>query len=410
MADKVLTQAAYDTDNIQNEADQVKGQATALKVTFDKTGNDAKTYNNTSLITELQSQTLNDSGAHAIGLNTADTVATNVADELALIRQAGSGALPPDDSITLAKQNSTVKTGLLADLDTTDKTDLVSGINENVISRIAELDTGAADAYVVTTVGTFNRVDGNILPFIPANANTGASTINEDGNGIADIKKWVEGVSTALEEGDLPKFQKAELVWNSSEADFFYAPKGGATKRGTLVLNVSGTGAASVTQTVNYSGKGRVKAIINTNVSVYEWYMVIDSVRYPASGNYEFTSLPQGMYIDFPFDDSFEFYSENARIVPLYEEDEVLKCPTTFSAAALTTLKLTESGSGRINGLSIGNGGRIQLIIDGAQVFGASDTQEYLVSGGNFNIDKEYKNGFSLYTADTNNGINYETF
>jgi len=242
MADKILTQAAYDTDNIQSEADQVKGQATALKVTFDKTGNDAKIYNNTGLLVELQSQTLNSSGAHAIGLNTPDTVATNVADELVLIRQAGSGALPPDDSITLAKQNSTVKTGLVADLDTTVKTDLVSAINEDVtnldILRLAKLDTGAANAYVVTTVGTFNRVDGNTLPFTPANNNTGASTINEDTNGVANIKKYVDGAWIALEEGDLKKFQQVQLVWNASESVFQFSPKGGAViksiQRGTV--------------------------------------------------------------------------------------------------------------------------------------------------------------------------------
>jgi hypothetical protein len=244
MADKTLTQAAYDTDNIQNQADQVKGQATALKTAFDKTGNDAKTYNNSTLIVELQSQTLNDSGAHAIGLNTADTVATNVADELALIRQAGSGTIPPDGSITDAKLATDVKVGSLASLDTTVKTDVVSAINEDVenldILRIAELDTGAANAYVVTTAGTFSRVDGNTLPFIPANNNTGASTINEDGNGVATIQKYVDGAWVALEEGDLKKFQQVQLVWNASESAFQLAPKGGAViksiQRGTFTM------------------------------------------------------------------------------------------------------------------------------------------------------------------------------
>ncbi len=49
---------------------------------------------------------------------------------LAALEAGGSGTIPPDDSITLAKQNSTVKTGLLASLSTTVKTDLVSAINE----------------------------------------------------------------------------------------------------------------------------------------------------------------------------------------------------------------------------------------------------------------------------------------
>jgi len=82
MAKKILTQAAYDVDNIQNQADQVKGQATALKTAFDKTGSDAKIYNNSTLLSELASEIANDSGANAIGSEGVFNSATNVGDEL----------------------------------------------------------------------------------------------------------------------------------------------------------------------------------------------------------------------------------------------------------------------------------------------------------------------------------------
>jgi len=408
MADKVLTQAAYDTDNIQGEADQVKGQATALKITFDKTGNDAKTYTNTSLIAELQSQTLNDSGAHAIGLNTADTVATNVADELALIRQAGSGALPPDDSITLAKQNSTVKTGLLADLDTTDKTDLVSGINENVISRIAELDTGAADAYVVSTAGTFSRVEGNTFSFIPSNANTGASTINEDGNGIADIRKWVEGVSTALEEGDLPKFQKAELVWNSSETDFFFAPKSGA-KEGlhTVDGNIVAT-AASLRADV--SGKGVFKGVSNAAGAVYSFYYEVDGTRYPSTpGQFyqapNFTVIPMNI----PYKTSFKFYSQNTSLFCTYDLNGQFFSSTVGTISSLTTLRKTVSGAGRLT--YVGGGNYVSLEIDGVFIFGdATNGRGAFGSASGTYVNFEYTTGFKYYGSEANWLVKYEVF
>jgi len=140
--------------------------------------------------------------------------------------------------------------GSLALLSTTLKDSVVNAINEvdaNLeILRIAELDTGAADAYVVTTSGTFSRVDGNILNFIPANNNTGASTINEDTNGVADIKKYVEGAWIALEEGDLKKFQQVALVWNVAESAFQLAPKVGggnieSIQHGILTLSLTTT-------------------------------------------------------------------------------------------------------------------------------------------------------------------------
>jgi lysophospholipase L1-like esterase len=100
MAKKTLTQAAYDVNNIQNQPDQVVGQATALKTTFDKTGSDAKIYNNTGLLVELSSETPNATGANAIGSEAIMNVGIdNVGDELksakAQIDSLAVDMLPP---------------------------------------------------------------------------------------------------------------------------------------------------------------------------------------------------------------------------------------------------------------------------------------------------------------------------
>jgi len=101
MAKKILTQAAYATDNIQNQADQVKGQATALKKAFDQTGIDAKTYTNSTQLVELQSETPNDAGANAIGAE--GTFGTNnVGDELKAAK-----ALIDNPTNVLALDNTT---------------------------------------------------------------------------------------------------------------------------------------------------------------------------------------------------------------------------------------------------------------------------------------------------------------
>lgn len=87
MAKKTITAPTYDVDNVQNLADQVKGQAAALKATFDKTGADAKTYTTDTLIAELQSETEDDSGANAIGFSdTNQPGIDNVSDSLKSLR------------------------------------------------------------------------------------------------------------------------------------------------------------------------------------------------------------------------------------------------------------------------------------------------------------------------------------
>jgi len=90
MAKKIIAQASYDVDNIQSLADQVKGQASTLKIAFDKTGTDARTYNNSTLLVALQSETVNDAGANAIGAE--GTFGTdNVGDEIKAISAAMVG-------------------------------------------------------------------------------------------------------------------------------------------------------------------------------------------------------------------------------------------------------------------------------------------------------------------------------
>lgn len=232
MAKKTLTQAAYDVDNVQGLADQVKNQAALVKQTFDKTGSDAKTYNNNTLLVELQSETPNDSGAHAIGLNTANTVADNVADELDLIRQAGSGTIPPDDSITLAKQNSTVKTGLLADLDTINKSTFKDAINE-VNGKVLYGNTvNGTDALAITTVnGDFTFAVGEVVKGIATNNNTTSMTVDVDSDGALPIKKLDGSSYVDVEEDDFEENKPFELIGQNDGVigDFFLlAPKGSA--------------------------------------------------------------------------------------------------------------------------------------------------------------------------------------
>lgn len=61
-------------------------------------------------------------------------------------------------------------------------------VNSQLITLYAGVDTGSANAYIVNFAANFSAyADGIVLYFIPANSNTGPSTINVNGLGVISI-------------------------------------------------------------------------------------------------------------------------------------------------------------------------------------------------------------------------------
>jgi hypothetical protein len=75
---QAITPSSVGVTNIQAQPDIVIGQATALKVAFDKTGLDEKTYINSTLISELNG----DNGSKKIGHDSPSITADNVGDAI----------------------------------------------------------------------------------------------------------------------------------------------------------------------------------------------------------------------------------------------------------------------------------------------------------------------------------------
>jgi parallel beta-helix repeat protein len=89
MAKQIITPSTIDVDNIQLLPDVVVGQATELKVLFDKSPTDEKTYINDTLIAELNG----DNGSKKIGHDSTNITADNVGDALEEIKiQANTGS------------------------------------------------------------------------------------------------------------------------------------------------------------------------------------------------------------------------------------------------------------------------------------------------------------------------------
>tara|TARA_R110000796_G_scaffold65782_2_gene151815 strand:+ start:25216 stop:26118 length:903 start_codon:yes stop_codon:yes gene_type:complete len=102
---------------------------------------------------------------------------------------------------------------------------VINYIRINQSSETINTDTGAADAYTfATTPATTSYSDGDVFVFKAGAANTGASTLNIDSVGVADISR-PNGV--ALQVGDILANQIVTVVYESDASDFFLQEKGG---------------------------------------------------------------------------------------------------------------------------------------------------------------------------------------
>jgi len=102
------------------------------------------------------------------------------------------------------------------------------------------VDTGAANAYIVTIASTYNTsyTDGMTLKVKALNANTGASTINVNSLGVKTI---VRPDGTALQANDIVSGQVFQITYNSTSGKFqmsnAYGGPSGPT--GTLAGNAT---------------------------------------------------------------------------------------------------------------------------------------------------------------------------
>lgn len=138
--------------------------------------------------------------------------------------------------------------GLGQTLSSGDLDQLGKAISGYVANGTFYTDSGAADAYVLTTIGSKQSstayTDGLEAEFIIGNTNTGASTINVATLGVVDIA----GTSTA---GTLTATETVRLRFNLSTGDFDIVNNTGDTAdfSGHVVQMVSTTSDTDATTT-----------------------------------------------------------------------------------------------------------------------------------------------------------------
>src|ERR1700758_1592795 len=83
-------------------------------------------------------------------------------------------------------------------------------VNSQLITLFGGVDTGSVNAYILTFTASFTAyTDGVIIYWIPANTNTGASTININGLGTINL---VNPDGSALLAGEVVAHQPAQIL------------------------------------------------------------------------------------------------------------------------------------------------------------------------------------------------------
>lgn len=120
------------------------------------------------------------------------------------------------------------------------------------VSLYGGVDTGAANAYVLANVPNIPALqNGYVLYWVPANANTGGSTLNVNGLGAVAI---VNANGSALTAGQIAAGEPVEIIYYNGKWILLF----GATSSGfgTFVANIGG-----VNVNVSYSVAGRLVSL-----------------------------------------------------------------------------------------------------------------------------------------------------
>ncbi len=126
-------------------------------------------------------------------------------------------------------------------------------INSQLITLYGGVDTGSANAYILNFTASFTAyTDGIVLYWIPANTNSGPSTINVNGLGVVNI---VNQDGSALSPGQLQANQTSVIMFKGGQ--FLLLATGNVPLSGTFLGTLTGFGSV-VTQTVSFWIVGRL--------------------------------------------------------------------------------------------------------------------------------------------------------
>lgn len=212
------------------------------------------------------------------------------------------------NSLSDENQNAVTKSGQTLDAtsETTpdpNPTQLARAITKAAQEARAYSDSGAANAYVLTAVGSWQQptayTNGMTVEFIGANANTGASTVNVAGLGVKNITT-ING--SIINSGDIGPTILTRIRYSTSSGSFLLEQVGSSNSEaggGALNLNINpnanisidNSGVNDVGDYIN-SGSGTTasKTITDSEIPLYP--RITTGIKITlASGTNDYTRL-----------------------------------------------------------------------------------------------------------------------
>lgn len=131
---------------------------------------------------------------------------------------------PGPNSITDSQLGTDIKIGSLAALGTTAKNSVVAAIEEVRTSVkpgiLMGVNTSANDSYVATIDGVTEYTDGLVILLKATVANTAACSVNINGLGAKEIRRYINGSLAALATGDILANTQNLLIYSTSSGYF----------------------------------------------------------------------------------------------------------------------------------------------------------------------------------------------
>lgn len=130
-------------------------------------------------------------------------------------------------------------------------------VNSQLITLYGGVDTGSANAYILNFTANFTAyTDGIVIYWIPANTNTGASTININGLGVINI---TNADGSALVASEIVANQPATILIKGGAAFLISATN---TVYGSFTANYVGFSVNPSSTTILYRKNGTLVTLI----------------------------------------------------------------------------------------------------------------------------------------------------
>lgn len=115
------------------------------------------------------------------------------------------------------------------------------------------VDTGAADAYLITVPSTVTYTDGLQVTLTAVNVNTGASTIDVNSLGAKAI---INTDGTAMVAGSIPANSKLNLIYDSGTDSFMLLSMNANWDGPAITVSDDGTELTTRLESIDFAGAG----------------------------------------------------------------------------------------------------------------------------------------------------------